>query len=87
MTHKEMQRQRGATHRFSLDLKLAKEESGLTFFQLGQKIGLSHNQVKCLIDSPDKMSLNHLRDLCNVLSVPPDNFLVAYGFNLKKEEL
>lgn len=85
MTIKEMQKQKAATRKFSLDLYSAKREKGLTLNEIGAAIGLSGNQVNTLLKTPDKMSLAHLRDICNTMSVPPDNFLKAYGFTIEKE--
>ena len=85
MTVKQMQKQKAATRRFSLDLYSAKREKGMTLNEIGAAVGLSGNQVNILLKDPDKMSLHHLRDICNTMSVPPDNFLPAYGFTIEKE--
>lgn len=84
MNINEMRKQKNASRRFSLDLYTAKKAAGLTLNALGIKIGLSANQTKVLLDNPDKMTLKHLRDICNVLDVPAENFI--QGYNLKGAE-
>lgn len=80
MTIKKMQAQKAATRRFSDQVYEAKRRAGLSLNQLGQAVGLSGNQCKELMKNPDKMSLKHLRDFCNTLDIPAEEFLIAYGF-------
>ena len=84
MTKKEMEArkksQSKATNEFVLDIFRARRAKNMRLCDLGKAVGLSTNQAGVLCNNPDKMSLAHLRDICNVLELPMTNFLVAYGF-------